>query len=76
MTLSSVGVWLSIAGQAHWEKAAIAVRHAVTECAQTARAFEAARGGRVLLVPEEAIHRAAGIPACAADRVLPGYCHG
>ena len=74
--LSSVGVSLSIAGQAHREKAAVAVRHAVAACAQTARAFEAAAGGRVLLVPEEAINQAAGIPACAADRALPGYCHG
>lgn len=37
MTLSSVGVWLSIVGQAHQEEA-VAVRHAVAACAQTAGA--------------------------------------
>ena len=36
--LSSVGVWLSIVGQADREKAAVAVRHAVTACAQRAGA--------------------------------------
>jgi len=33
-------------------------------------------GQTILLVPEAAIHQAAGIPACAADRARPSYCHG
>ena len=38
VTLSSIGVWLSIVGQANREKAAVAVRHAVMACAQEAGA--------------------------------------
>jgi hypothetical protein len=38
VTLSSVGVWLSIVGQAHREQAGVAVRHAVAACAQAAGA--------------------------------------
>jgi len=38
VTLTSIGVWLSIVGLAASEKAAVAVRHAVAACAQAAGA--------------------------------------
>jgi hypothetical protein len=72
VTLSSLGAWLSLPDQPHRQQTAGAVRHAVAACAQTAGPFQATPGKRTLFVPEAAMRQAAGIPAFATDRALPG----
>ena len=76
MTLSNIGVRLSIGGQGYRQQAAVAIRHTVAACAQAAWPFEATADERILLVPEAASLELAASPACAADRAASRYCHG